>query len=71
MSVIPRSLFATDESPLIPNDKSCIMHAVENQDTIEVDSVDIFAVDDTEAAEKKALPFLNKEFNEKVIILNL
>ena len=46
------------------------MHAVENQDTIEVDSDDIFAVDDTEAAEKKALPFLNKEFNEKVIIFD-
>ena len=71
MSVIPRSLFATDGSLLIPNDKSCIMHAVENQDTIDVDSEDIFAVeDDTDTEEKKALLFLNKEFNEKVIIFD-
>ncbi len=30
MAVVPRSLFATDGSLLIPSDKASIMHAVEN-----------------------------------------
>jgi len=35
MSVLPRSLFASDGSLLIPTDKSSFMHAIEEQNTID------------------------------------
>ena len=71
VSVIPRSLFATDGSLLIPTDESCIMNAVENRDTTDEDSDDIFAVqDDTDAAEKEVLLFRDDGLNESVIIFD-
>lgn len=71
MSVIPRSLFATDGSLLIPTDKSCIMHAVENQEPADEDYDDIFPLqDDTDGTEKEISLFRNDGLNESVIIFD-
>ena len=47
------------------------MNAVENQDTTEEDSDDIFAAqDDTDAAEKEVSLFRDDGLNESVIIFD-